>query len=599
MVFQRVYQQALARLVVKTLVHGILHLLVCALGNMFCHEQMGLSALYEMFLSQFLDSLITNWLVSLYLIEKHGLCETKVLISEQLQAVVFVYHRAVHVHYHVRVVRSVVVRHWQEPFFLPYKQVVYAIALRVNHFQVYHRAHQERISVQLRSLCAKDILCVVAFEETSGILESQLVLVFRNYDALVCQEILMGYAVVQPLKYAAGVVLPHLCRYERVLRIDFEAVVAYAAHQGGCGLDVGDGVDVAKCLTVLEAFPYNLCYVIEFVHFLGFAGKPEKVHKLNHIAQIVWKCFQDGETFGDIYTIPYIKATTALMGRIRNYRFKIYPQDSLIPAEVWKYDTRSILEGLHNCIAHQNFLANERIVVTEDKDKLTFENAGGFLEGDYTQYILGTKTPKLYRNPFLMRAMVNLKMIDSQGYGIHNLFVRQKERFLPMPDYNGTDDSHVVMHMYGTVIDENYSLQLFANQNLSLTEAVLLDEVQRDKPIGDEAIKELRKKHLIEGRKPHLFVAKHIAQRTDKKVEYSMHKGLDYKSCESLLVDSLKDHGRLKRGEIDKLLWNVISDQLNETQKKTRIGNILRKLHSEGIIWNETKGNISYWSLVK
>ena len=332
---------------------------------------------------------------------------------------------------------------------------------------------------------------------------------------------------------------------------------------------------------------------------LLLAGKPEKVHKLNHIAQIVWKCFQDGETFGDIYTIPYIKATTALMGRIRNYRFKIYPQDSLIPAEVWKYDTRSILEGLHNCIAHQNFLANERIVVTEDKDKLTFENAGGFLEGDYTQYILGTKTPKLYRNPFLMRAMVNLKMIDSQGYGIHNLFVRQKERFLPMPDYNGTDDSHVVMHMYGTVIDENYSLQLFANQNLSLTEAVLLDEVQRDKPIGDEAIKELRKKHLIEGRKPHLFVAKHIAQRTDKKVEYSMHKGLDYKSCESLLVDSLKDHGRLKRGEIDKLLWNVISDQLNETQKKTRIGNILRKLHSEGIIWNETKGNISYWSLVK
>lgn len=287
------------------------------------------------------------------------------------------------------------------------------------------------------------------------------------------------------------------------------------------------------------------------------------------------------------------------MSRIRNYRFKIYPQDSLIPAEVWKYDTRSILEGLHNCIAHQNYLQNERIIVTEDKDKLTFENAGGFLEGDYTQYIFGTKTPKLYRNPFLMRAMVNLKMIDSQGYGIHNLFVRQKERFLPMPDYNGTDDSHVVMHMYGTVIDENYSLMLFANQNINLTEAVLLDQVQRDKPIGDEAIKELRKKHLIEGRKPHLFVAKHIAQRADKKVEYSMHKGLDSKSCERLLVDSLKDHGVLTRGEIDKLLWNVISDQLDDTQKKTKIGNILRKLRKDGIMQNETKGNVSNWSLVK
>ena len=115
---------------------------------------------------------------------------------------------------------------------------------------------------------------------------------------------------------------------------------------------------------------------------------------------------------------------------------------------------------------------------------------------------------------------------------------------------------------------------------------MLLDHVQRDKPISDEAFKQLRRQHLIEGRKPHLFVSKHIAQRTDKKVEYSMHKGLDSKSCERLLVDSLKDHGVLTRGEIDKLLWNVISDQLDDTQKKTRIGNILRKIRNDGIIQN-------------
>ena len=128
---------------------------------------------------------------------------------------------------------------------------------------------------------------------------------------------------------------------------------------------------------------------------------------------------------------------------------------------------------------------------------------------------------------------------------------------------------------------------------------MLLDHIQRDKPISDEAIKQLRRQYLIEGRKPHLFVAKHIAQRTDKKVEYSMHKGLDSKSCERLLIDSLKDHGALSRGEIDKLRWNVISDQLDDTPKKTKIGNILRKLRHDGIIQNETNGNVSNWSLVK
>ena len=142
-------------------------------------------------------------------------------------------------------------------------------------------------------------------------------------------------------------------------------------------------------------------------------GKKEKAYKLGHIAQMVWKCFQDGETFGDIYTIPFLTSCTELFSRIRNYRFKIFPGNKLIPAEVWKYDVKNIHEGLHNCIAHQDYSRDERIIVTEDKDKLTFENAGGFYEGDYEQYINGDKTPKSYRNPFLVKAMVNLSMIDT------------------------------------------------------------------------------------------------------------------------------------------------------------------------------------------
>lgn len=326
-------------------------------------------------------------------------------------------------------------------------------------------------------------------------------------------------------------------------------------------------------------------------------GKPEKAYKLHHIAQMDWKCFQDGETFSQLFTIPFVRTTSELMLKIRNYRFKIYPHNSLIPAEIWKYDTRSILEGLHNCIAHQDYTRNERIVVTEEKDRLTFENAGNFYDGNYEQYVLGTKTPKRYRNPFLMKAMVNVKMIDSQGYGIHNLYVRQKERYLPMPDYDGTDDLHVTMHLPGSVIDENYSLILMENNDINLTETILLDQIQKGNIPNEEAVTMLRKKKLVEGRRPHLFVAKKVAQKINQKVEYSRHKGLDSKSCESLLINSLRDHGQLTRQEIDKLLWQVLSDQLNEKQKKAKIGNLLSKLRMSGAIFNSTSGNHSVWRL--
>lgn len=327
-------------------------------------------------------------------------------------------------------------------------------------------------------------------------------------------------------------------------------------------------------------------------------GKKEKAYKLGHIAQIVWKCYQGDKTFGDIFTIPFIKSTTEVLGCIRNYRFKIYPNNSLIPAEVWKYDTRSILEGMHNCILHQDYVCNERVLVIEDDDKLTFENVGSFYEGDYEEYIMGQKTPKRYRNPFLAKAMDNVKMIDSKGYGIHNMFVRQKERYLPMPCYDDSNDSHVVMQLPGNVLDKKYSLLLMEKSDISLTEAVLLDQVQRGKRINDNAIALLRKRHLIEGRKPNIFAAKRLAQNTGRKIEYSKHKGLEAKSCESLLLNALKEHGRLSRAEIDTLLWNVLSDQLDDSQKKTKIGYLLRKLHKEGVVCNETNGNKSFWSLV-
>lgn len=332
---------------------------------------------------------------------------------------------------------------------------------------------------------------------------------------------------------------------------------------------------------------------------LLLVGKEDKAHKLNHIAQIVWKCFQDGQTFGDIYTIPFIRTTSELLNRIRNYRFKIYPKNSLIPAEVWKYDTESILEGLHNSIAHQNYESGSRIIVTEDKDKLTFENSGYFYEGSYDQYITGEKTPRNYRNPALVKAMVNIKMIDTQGYGIHKMFLSQKERYLPMPDYDKSTATEVVLTLPGTVIDENYSLMLLENRNLSLMDAVLLDSVQKGKSISSEAVAILRKRKLIEGRLPHIFISKDIAQVTDQRIEYSKHKGLDDKKCEALLIDSLKDHGSLTKGEIRNLFWNVISDQLNDRQKETKVYNILRKMKKQNIISNTTRGNISVWSLVK
>lgn len=317
-------------------------------------------------------------------------------------------------------------------------------------------------------------------------------------------------------------------------------------------------------------------------------GKPESLHFINHIGEIVWR-LAGKDNVGQVFTIPFLLTTTEVMHKIRNYPFKLFPKNSFLPGEGMKYDSEVILEALHNSIAHQDYLENQRIIVIERENELEFRNCGGFFDGTYEDYITGERIPRKYRNQFLAQAMANIKMIDTEGFGIHKMFVSQKERWLPMPDYDKSDNDNVVLTLPGNVIDENYSLMLLENTNIDLTTAVLLDKVQKGKPISENAVKMLRKEKLIEGRKPHLYVSKFIAKATDKQVEYTLKKGFNDAECQEWILKALNDHKVLSRKQINELLWNKLPIDFTEDQKIGKIGNLLTKLRKKGIIYTDKK----------
>ena len=158
-------------------------------------------------------------------------------------------------------------------------------------------------------------------------------------------------------------------------------------------------------------------------------------------------------------------------------------------------------------------------------------------------------------------------------------------RYLPMPDYDKSDNDTVVLTLPGTVIDENYSLLLLENSDIDLATTVLLDKVQKGRSIGDEAIKMLRKKGLIEGRKPHLYVSKLIAKATNTQVEYTLKKGFNDAECQEWIMKALNDHKVLSRKQINELLWNKLPVDFTEEQKMDKIKNLLYKMHKNDEIW--------------
>ncbi|OJV90968.1 MAG: hypothetical protein BGO34_22025 [Bacteroidia bacterium 44-10] len=313
-------------------------------------------------------------------------------------------------------------------------------------------------------------------------------------------------------------------------------------------------------------------------------GKPESSHYiLPSVAQITWKLDTEEKAY-EHFEIPFFTTVNDVLRQIRNVKYKFFPRNQLVAVEVQKYDPEVILEALNNCIAHQQYSYNSRIILTEQTGKLIFSNAGSFFEGNVEDYTTGNKTPQKYRNRWLTNAMVTLKMIDSLGYGIHKMYKSQMQRYFPLPDYSKSTWDEVVLEIYGHAIDENYSKLLIERKDdIDLTDAVLLDKVQKSLPINDEAARRLKQKGFIEGRKPNYFISAQIADITDKKAQYTRNKGLDTELLKSFILKHIEIHGYATRKEIDELLMDKMPDYLDERQRKKRIENIIQQMKTNTI----------------
>ncbi len=326
-------------------------------------------------------------------------------------------------------------------------------------------------------------------------------------------------------------------------------------------------------------------------------GKPESAYLLSpHPVQMTWK-LEGSERAYEHFGPPFLLNTSALYQKIRNIQLRILPENQLLPVEVSKYDQYIVLEALHNCIAHQDYTRNGRIVVTETADRLIFENEGSFFEGKPNDYVTGEKTPRRYRNPFLAQAMTELNMIDTIGYGIYSIHVKQARRYFPMPDYDLTAPNAVRVIVYGGVVDPAYSRMLMQKTNLPLEEILALDRVQKRLPLDDTMIKRLRRAGLIEGRKPNLYVSASVAKVTANKINYARTRAQDDNFYCKLITDYLEKFKKASRKEIDQLLKDKLSDALDESQKFSKIANLLTKLRRQGVIVNKGSKKKPSWVL--
>jgi ATP-dependent DNA helicase RecG len=330
-------------------------------------------------------------------------------------------------------------------------------------------------------------------------------------------------------------------------------------------------------------------------------GKEEAEHFLLPAdAKIRWllKDHQGNDRDYALFGVPLLLAVDKVYAKIRNLKYRYIREGTLFPEETDQYEPYSIREALNNCIAHQDYTLAGRINVVEREDSLTFTNLGSFVPGDVQRVVMEDAPEEHYRNRFLATAMFNLKMVDTAGGGIRKLFLFQKQRFFPLPDYD-LSNNRVQVTLTGKVLDMDYARLLAGNGDLTLQEIIALDKVQKRKALDAGEEKLLKAKALVEGRKPNFYIAKSIAQNTGQKASYSKNRAFDKQYYLDLICKAVGEHGTMSRKEIDELLWNKLPDWMDDKQRKIKVGNLLGELKRAEFIRNTGTMKYPSWVLVK
>ncbi len=303
----------------------------------------------------------------------------------------------------------------------------------------------------------------------------------------------------------------------------------------------------------------------------------------------------DYEHFGP----PFLLAGDRLQNRIRNLIVRVLPSGTLFPHEITQYDPWVIREALYNCIAHQDYGLHGRIVVVEFPDRVLLANVGNFLPGDIETVIQQDAPQVIYRNPFLVDAMVELNMIDTQGGGIKRMFEMQWQRSFPLPDYDLTELQRVKVNISGQILDERYTRLLMERADLDLGQVILLDRVQKRQHISRGDHRLLKAAGLVEGRYPNLMVAGVVARATGDTGRHIRDRGFDKQYYLDLILALVREHGPVIRREVDEVLVPKLPDRLTEKQKRRKVHNLLQELRRSGKIMNHGTRSHPRWILLE
>ena len=275
--------------------------------------------------------------------------------------------------------------------------------------------------------------------------------------------------------------------------------------------------------------------------------------------------------------------------------------------EIKAFPEGAYREALLNALTHRDYTAPSSVFVRHYENRLEISNPGGFLEGISPENII--RAEPRWRNPLLAQIFQRLRLVERAGVGVDRMFKimlfngKEPPRFL-------TDGYSVTVILKDELVDEPFARFIREEQQkgreLSLDEVLILSALRRKRELklkeaarilqldDEEQTREILNimcaKGYLEkmgrGKGSFYRLSRSIYDRLGESVRYLRERGVDEMRFEELVLEYVKNYGRITNREVRGLLH----------VNKFKASRLLRKLVEKGklVRKGESKRDVYY-----
>lgn len=295
----------------------------------------------------------------------------------------------------------------------------------------------------------------------------------------------------------------------------------------------------------------------------------------------------------DIVRWPLLRIMESMEERFRARNREQEISVGMLRIGVPDYAWRAFREGVANALTHRDYLQRGAVHVQWHEDRIEILNPGGFPRGVRLDNLL-TVQPKP-RNPRLADVFKRVGLAERTGRGIDLIFREQIRNGRPVPSYDRSTESDVVLVLPGGKADLDF-VRLLADEGqrgspMSPDEEMILNHLLRERRIATPEAAQLLQKPTVDARRPlETLVERGLAEaRGERKARswqlsaatyrrlgqesgYVRLRGFEPMQWEQMVLQYAARHGRITRREAAELC------QIGAKQA----GRLLQKLAGQG-----------------